>query len=237
MVRLASRTHGLAGALGDRQRDLADRRRRRAKLACRRERRVRPEQLQTERADRGANAPADQQPDPLVAERGAGPDQLGQEPDRGARGATSHWTAILTVVLKPPASTDTLRKNLLGLYVDAIDWSRELETTSPPAGPAPTAGVPANIPFGLPREVVLFAPSTGLRQGNMLGLPRDRVDVARRIATIEHGDTKNGEALGVPLNDIALGVLERQHGKRPAHIFTYGVSICGRRTRGRGVRR
>ena len=71
------------------------------------------------------------------------------------------------------------------------------------------------------REVVLFALSTGLRQGNILGLTWDRVDMTRRIATIEHGDTKNGEALGVPLNDIALGVLARQRGKHRSSVFTY----------------
>lgn len=59
-------------------------------------------------------------------------------------------------------------------------------------------------------EVVRFALATGLRQGNILGLTWDRVDMTRRIATIEHGDTKNGEALGVPLNDVALAVLGRQ---------------------------
>jgi excisionase family DNA binding protein len=71
------------------------------------------------------------------------------------------------------------------------------------------------------REVVRFALATGLRQGNILGLTWDRVDMTRRIATIGHGDTKNGEALGIPLNDIALGVLERQRGRHRTHVFTY----------------
>ncbi|MCP1469575.1 integrase [Sphingobium sp. OAS761] len=71
------------------------------------------------------------------------------------------------------------------------------------------------------REVVLFALTTGLRQGNILGLTWDRVDMARRMATIGHGDTKNGSALGVPLNEIALAVLQRQWGKHPTHVFTY----------------
>lgn len=71
------------------------------------------------------------------------------------------------------------------------------------------------------REVVLFALATGLRQGNVLGLTWDRVDTARRMATIEHGDTKNGDALGIPLNDVALGVLTRQRGKHKTHVFTY----------------
>ncbi|MDO6415461.1 site-specific integrase [Sphingomonas sp. BIUV-7] len=71
------------------------------------------------------------------------------------------------------------------------------------------------------REVVLFALATGLRQGNVLGLTWDRVDMTRRQATIEHGDTKNGDALGVPLNDVAMGVLGRQKGKNRVYVFTY----------------
>ena len=59
------------------------------------------------------------------------------------------------------------------------------------------------------REVVLFALATGLRQGNILSLTWEQVDLTRRIATIEHGDTENGEALGVPPNAVALGILER----------------------------
>ena len=47
--------------------------------------------------------------------------------ERGSLAGTSHWTAILTIVVKPPASAETLRRNPLGLYVDAIDWAREVE--------------------------------------------------------------------------------------------------------------
>ena len=64
--------------------------------------------------------------------------------EHGAQAGTWHWTAILTVVTKPPANADTLRKNPLGLYVDAIDWSRELDAPLSPtsmrlAPPPPTA--------------------------------------------------------------------------------------------------
>src|SRR3546814_14197067 len=45
--------------------------------------------------------------------------------ERGSLASTSRWTAILTVTVKPPNNADTLRKNPLGLYVNAIDWSRE----------------------------------------------------------------------------------------------------------------
>ncbi|MFL6775239.1 MAG: site-specific integrase, partial [Sphingomicrobium sp.] len=71
------------------------------------------------------------------------------------------------------------------------------------------------------REVVLFALSTGLRQRNVLHLGWDQVDLHRRIATIEAGDTKNGNALGVPLNEAAVAVLQRQQGKHKSRVFTY----------------
>ncbi|MGF7150107.1 type IV secretion system protein VirB5 [Sphingomonas zeicaulis] len=47
--------------------------------------------------------------------------------ERGSLVSTSRWTAILTIVSRPPRSADILRRNPLGLYVDAIDWSRELD--------------------------------------------------------------------------------------------------------------
>jgi type IV secretion system protein VirB5 len=83
--------------------------------------------------------------------------------ERGAQAGNSHWTAILTVVLKTPSSADELRKNPLGLYVDAIDWSRELEPpgSPPPATPSNRTAPPANIPVGSPLDPNL-APSTNL---------------------------------------------------------------------------
>jgi type IV secretory pathway TrbF-like protein len=44
----------------------------------------------------------------------------------GALAETSRWTAILTIVLQPPRDAEKLRANPLGIYVNAINWSREL---------------------------------------------------------------------------------------------------------------
>jgi type IV secretion system protein TrbF len=38
-------------------------------------------------------------------------------------------------VSKPPRDAATLRANPLGIYVNAINWSRELEFASPPKSP------------------------------------------------------------------------------------------------------
>jgi len=40
---------------------------------------------------------------------------------------TERWTAIVTTVIRQPRTADALRANPLGVYVNAINWSRELE--------------------------------------------------------------------------------------------------------------
>jgi type IV secretion system protein VirB5 len=40
--------------------------------------------------------------------------------------STDRWTAILTIVIETPHDADRLRKNPLGIYVHAINWSKEL---------------------------------------------------------------------------------------------------------------
>lgn len=81
--------------------------------------------------------------------------------ERGSLAGTTHWTAILTVVLDPPKSSETLRKNPLGLYVDAIDWSRELEPASVSTSATPAAVPPANVP-----GASMFDPSRAASQSN-----------------------------------------------------------------------
>ena len=44
----------------------------------------------------------------------------------GSLAGTERWSAILTVIVQPPRTPDALRKNPLGLFVNAINWSKEL---------------------------------------------------------------------------------------------------------------
>ena len=46
--------------------------------------------------------------------------------DHGQLSATTHWTAILTVVVRTPTDAATLSRNPLGIYVEAINWSQDL---------------------------------------------------------------------------------------------------------------
>ncbi len=43
----------------------------------------------------------------------------------GQLAATERWTAILTVAIQTPRDAERLRANPLGVYVHAINWSRE----------------------------------------------------------------------------------------------------------------
>jgi len=78
--------------------------------------------------------------------------------ERGSQAGASRWTAILTTVTRSPASADILRKNPLGIYIDAIDWSRELDTTPASSPTARTAPQPATtLPMGSPLDPDLGA--------------------------------------------------------------------------------
>jgi type IV secretion system protein VirB5 len=43
-----------------------------------------------------------------------------------ALAATERWSAILTIVVQTPTDADRLKKNPLGVYVNALNWSKEL---------------------------------------------------------------------------------------------------------------
>lgn len=61
--------------------------------------------------------------------------------DRGSLASTARWTALLTVTTEPPRTAESLRKNPLGLFITAIDWAKELDTTSA-ARPSPERKAP-----------------------------------------------------------------------------------------------
>ncbi len=46
--------------------------------------------------------------------------------ENGSLSSTERWTAILSVVLQTPHDADRLRKNPLGVFVNSINWSKEL---------------------------------------------------------------------------------------------------------------
>jgi type IV secretion system protein VirB5 len=47
----------------------------------------------------------------------------------GTLSSTEHWTAILAIVQEPPRTEERVRQNPLGIYVNSLSWSKELEPT------------------------------------------------------------------------------------------------------------
>jgi len=46
----------------------------------------------------------------------------------GAAAGLERWTAVVSIVHQTPRSEERLRKNPLGLYINGLSWSRELDT-------------------------------------------------------------------------------------------------------------
>ena len=72
--------------------------------------------------------------------------------ERGSLVGTARWTAMMTVALVPPRNADLLRRNPLGLYVDAIDWSREADVPVPAVRATPAVPRDLNLPLGSPLD-------------------------------------------------------------------------------------
>lgn len=47
----------------------------------------------------------------------------------GAPAETQRWNAVISTVLQPPRTEARLRKNPLGIYVNGLSWSRELDVS------------------------------------------------------------------------------------------------------------
>lgn len=86
------------------------------------------------------------------------------------------------------------------------------------------------------KPLVQLALETGMRQGELLALRWERVDLGRRVARLV--DTKNGEARDVPLSSAAVTVLRDLsrcldgrvfplNGDQVAHFFTRATAQAG----------
>lgn len=47
---------------------------------------------------------------------------------QGALDRTSHWTAMATVVTQTPRTAEALRKNPLGIFINGLAWSEEINS-------------------------------------------------------------------------------------------------------------
>ena len=52
--------------------------------------------------------------------------------ENGSLAQTERYTGVLSIVIEPPRTVETLRKNPLGIYVHGLNWSRDLATGAHP---------------------------------------------------------------------------------------------------------
>jgi integrase len=71
------------------------------------------------------------------------------------------------------------------------------------------------------KPIVRFALATDCRAGEIFELEWDRVDLARKVAWLDHGATKSGEGRCIPLNADAVAALQSTLGQHPRWCFTF----------------
>jgi len=67
--------------------------------------------------------------------------------------------------------------------------------------------------------MALFAVSTGLRQGNVLGLKWSQVNLAQRFIRFSDKVMKNGRPFAIALNETAITCIRAQLGKHDEYVF------------------
>lgn len=74
------------------------------------------------------------------------------------------------------------------------------------------------------KDITIFALATGLRKSNVLGIQWDKIDLERRHAYVRAINSKSDKAIPVPLNAIAMEILEKRwlaEDRHPIWVFTY----------------
>jgi len=69
------------------------------------------------------------------------------------------------------------------------------------------------------QPMATFALATGIRQANLLGLRWSQVDLRRRVGWIHADQAKARRAIGIPLNDDAIGALTTVCDKHRQRVF------------------
>ena len=68
---------------------------------------------------------------------------------------------------------------------------------------------------------MLFALTTGLRLSNVVKLEWAQVNLDLKHAWVKGNESKNRKPIAIPLNNVAIEVLQQQLGNHPDRVFTY----------------
>ncbi len=75
------------------------------------------------------------------------------------------------------------------------------------------------------KDSAIVAVATGMREGELFGLPPRQVMLNQSTAWVTHEDAKSGNGRNVPLNDDAMEVLERRMKTAKNLVFTRGDGL------------
>ncbi|HAT2150961.1 TPA: site-specific integrase [Legionella pneumophila] len=78
------------------------------------------------------------------------------------------------------------------------------------------------------KDMAAFTLATGLRASNVTGLEWQNIDMVRRHAWVHPDQSKTKKAISVPLNDVAIEVLQARFGSHPKFVFTYKGNSIGK---------
>ncbi|ANN76785.1 tyrosine-type recombinase/integrase [Bordetella flabilis] len=78
------------------------------------------------------------------------------------------------------------------------------------------------------KDAAIVAVATGMREGELFGLPPRQVRLTQRTAWVAHDDAKSGRGRTVPLNDDAMEILERRMKTASRLVFTRGERLTAR---------
>lgn len=130
----------------------------------------------------------------------------------------NRWYAVIRGVLK--------RAKRLG-WIDALPEidTREEPPTTPQFLTHEQAGALMTA-LDTPRrqhlyDMVKFSLATGIREGNVTALTWDRVNPLHKFMFIRAEGYKGKRTLRVPLNSVAIDVLQSRAGIHPRYVFTY----------------
>ena len=70
-------------------------------------------------------------------------------------------------------------------------------------------------------DMVRFSLATGLRERNVTGLTWARVNLVQKYAYINAESAKGKRTIRIPLNSVAMEVLESRAGIHKTHVFSY----------------
>ena len=132
--------------------------------------------------------------------------------ERRGRSTANHAISLLRAVYRRPCVDHAALRNPVELWIAGGGRYHRVQRRRIPSPadvlPHWRAGIEAAVAVPATRDIFWFGMYTGMRRGEILALRWEDVDLGRRVLRVE--ETKNGQALELPITRQLAGVLERR---------------------------